>query len=34
MNRLFQAAGLRGDQSGTIFLESGQRGSPALTRRR
>jgi hypothetical protein len=29
-----QAAGLRGDQSGTIFLEPGPRGSPALARRR
>jgi hypothetical protein len=29
-----QAAGLRGDQSGTIFLEPGPRGSRVLTRRR
>lgn len=29
-----QAAGLREDQSGTIFLEPGPRGSRVLTRRR
>jgi hypothetical protein len=28
-----QAAGLREDQSGTIFLEPGPRGSQVLTRR-